>query len=603
MKHGTQAPTEWRSEIVPVVTVLVFSAAYFLLFFNRFAGLRSGDGEFGGGIAFLAGLRPYRDYFTAGPPLNALKSALELAAFGKLLIVSRILAVVERCLIAATLYVWLRKLFSRNAAWLGAVLTVVVSAGDHTDPLASYNHDAIFFAMLCGLVATYATEASSERKAVTLAAFAGIFGALSLLTKQTVGAFALLSVGLCGCLAEVRMRTLGRAARWGLAFVVGTLLPISAVAIYLWHLGALRACVQMMFVSGPRAKASHPLVFVSREIMIAGFYHWWLLLAVMAIGVSGRALYLGVLRENDIAGRSKVFLLSAGGALVLLMAKTVADHGTRMLLKDTGKGAVYFVLLGTAFASVIGLQQVLNSVGSSQVRALQITLFSLLALAVAVSLSLSFPAFEAMALPGLGLLVAAIYAGAGVNGRRFVLLVTAVLVFFQVCEKLAIPFGFDHQDEGAVKEARSPSSEPMLKGMRLTPNMVGLIDAVQSTIQSRAGNNGRLFTYPEMGLLYSITGRYPPTRTASHNIDVVEDGLAISEAARLLAAPPAVVVYAKPSETDMHVAELVWREGHPSGQRKITEALDQITARYDLIGTYQLMPQDTPIRIYAKPLR
>jgi len=603
VKHKNQAPTKWRSEAVPVIVLLVFSAAYFLMFFNRFAGLRSGDGEFGGGVAFLAGLRPYRDYFTAGPPLDVFKSALALAVFGKLLIVSRTLAVVERLLIAATLYVWLRKLFSQGAALLGAALTIVVSAGDHTDPLASYNHDAIFFAMLCGLVASYTMGASSARKTLALAALAGIFGALSLLTKQTVGAFTLLSVGVCCCLAEVRMRAMARAARWCLAFAGGALLPICVVAVYLRHLGALRTCVQMMFVSGPHAKASHPLVFVSREIMIAGFYRWWLLLAIVAMGVHGRAVYHGVLRDKQIAQRSRVSLLSAGAALVLVFAKTIANHTTHPLTHDTGKGAVYFVLLGTTFVSVIGFHQVLNSVGASRARALQFTLFSILALAIAVSLSLSFPAFEAMTLPGLGLLIAAIYDGAGVKGKTATVLVAAALVFFQVCEKLTTPFGFDHQDEGAVKAATVPSSETMLKGMRLAPNTVEFIDAVQNTIHIRAGKNGTLFTYPEMGLLYTLNGRYPPTRTASHNIDVVEDSFAISEADRLLAAPPAVVVYAKPSETDMRVAELVWREGRPSGQRKITEALDQITAKYDLIGRYLVMPQDTPIVIYAKPLR
>jgi hypothetical protein len=43
---------------------------FFLLYWNRFAGLRSGNGSFNGGMNFLSGILPYRDYFTAGPPLN-----------------------------------------------------------------------------------------------------------------------------------------------------------------------------------------------------------------------------------------------------------------------------------------------------------------------------------------------------------------------------------------------------------------------------------------------------------------------------------------------------------------------------------------------------
>ena len=149
------------------------AALFFFSFFNRFAGVRSGDGEYAGGVALLAGRLPYRDYFTAGPPLNQLKSAVELAVFGKALIVSRAAAVVERLGIAALLYCWLRRSFSRHAAAVAAFVTIVVSAGDRTDPLASYNHDAILFAMVCGYAASLALDTVCGRRFVAVAALAG----------------------------------------------------------------------------------------------------------------------------------------------------------------------------------------------------------------------------------------------------------------------------------------------------------------------------------------------------------------------------------------------------------------------------------------------
>src|SRR5581483_2291609 len=62
---------------------------YLLLFWNHFVGLRSGSGEYSGGIMILRHYLPYRDYFAATPPLNALKAALELSIFGHAYIVSR----------------------------------------------------------------------------------------------------------------------------------------------------------------------------------------------------------------------------------------------------------------------------------------------------------------------------------------------------------------------------------------------------------------------------------------------------------------------------------------------------------------------------------
>ena len=603
MKLEAEARSAWRNDLLPLTIVVILSALYFFSFFNRFAGLRSGDGEFGGGIAFLAGLRPYRDYFTAGPPLNVFKSAFELALFGKLLIVSRTLAVLERLMMVALSFVWLRKSFSQLAAAPGAFVAIVVSAGDHTDPVASYNHDAIFFAMLCGFIVCCGLDPSAYRRVLWMGFLAGVAGGLALLTKQTVGAFALLSACVCGCLAVAKMWNRKTALLWTADFVAGAIAPVLILAAYLWRLGALHACLDMMFVSGPKAKASHPLVFLAREVMIAGLFRWWLLVAALMVAVCSRALYRASLRKCASEETGRLFWLICGTLFILLFAVLLwtAEYAAQPL-QNSGKAAVYFVMLGTIYLGVVALQQAFHGEREEQQRAFQILLFSSLSVAVAVSLSLSFPAFEAMALPGLGLLVAASFDGTSGRGKAAVLLVSTLAVVLQVREKLAAPFGFDHQDEGSVSASIDKSAHPMLRGMRLPPMTIYFMKDVQATIDTRAGRDGTLFTYPEMGLLYSLSGRYPPTRTASHNMDVVNDSFAQAEAARLLLSPPAVIVYAKPSDEDMRIAELVWREGHPSGQRSIIAAVESIVAHYDLIGTYQLMPQDTPIRIYAHPL-
>src|ERR1700761_5833283 len=154
MVEGARRGRGLRGEAVPVALLLALSSLFFFSYFNRFAGLRSGDGDFSGGMAMLAHRLPYRDYYTAGPPLNQIKSAMELAVFGKTLLVVRLAAVAERLVIAALLYAWLRRIFSSWASAIAALVTIIVSAGDHTDPLASYNHDAILFAILCGFLAS-----------------------------------------------------------------------------------------------------------------------------------------------------------------------------------------------------------------------------------------------------------------------------------------------------------------------------------------------------------------------------------------------------------------------------------------------------------------
>ena len=593
----------WRDEIWPLAVLLLLAAWYFFSFYNRFAGLRSGDGEFGGGMAFLAGLRPYRDYFTAGPPLNQLKAAVELTLFGKSLIVSRTLGVLERLSIVVLLYCWLRRSFSTSAAMLASFITIIVSAGDRTDPIASYNHDAILFAMICGFAASLSLEAIKPRTALYLGALAGVGAGLSFLTKQTVGAAAMVSVLVFGSIAIGKLRGTGRAAAWSVAFLAGVASPVLAMGFYLWRAGVLHTCLTMLFVSGPAAKASRPFLFLSREIMIAGDNWVWLMLGLIAIMLSARAVWRASTSSTanvDLGTRRWVDGILWCSFVVVATAELLA-HTSLPALVDFGKSSVYYVLFGCALLGVVALFIGLRDKEKSPSRILNIALFAALAWSVAAALSLSWPAFEAMTLPGLGLLLAATIDGTrGKWGQGFLYLVLAAMVFIQIREKLDMPFGFDHQDEAAVRFATARSSQPELRDMKLSPEMTRLLDDALLEIRTNAKPDDTIFTFPEMGIFYALSGRRAPTWTDSHNIDVVQDSFARAEAERLLRSRPAVIVYARPTDTNMRQDERVWREGRPSGQRAMIAALDSMLSDYRLVGTYQLLPDDNPIRLYVR---
>ena len=70
MDDRQQGTGRLKSEFVPVALLFLLALVFFLSYFNRFVGFRSGDGEFSGGIGILAHRLPYRDYYTAGPPLT-----------------------------------------------------------------------------------------------------------------------------------------------------------------------------------------------------------------------------------------------------------------------------------------------------------------------------------------------------------------------------------------------------------------------------------------------------------------------------------------------------------------------------------------------------
>ena len=587
----------------PFAVILTLASLFFFTYFNRFLGLRSGDGEFSGGMALLAGRLPYRDYYTAGPPLNQIKSALELSLFGKTLLVSRLCAVLERLGLAMLLYVWLRRLFSTWASSIAATTTIIVSACDHTDPLASYNHDAILFAILCGLLASRSLDAIRVRTVLLFAAAAGSAAGLSSLTKQTVGLGTAAVVLALGALANAQIRRLSGAFLWRCAYLFGFAVPLALAALYLCHLGVLSSALQMLFVIGPSAKASGPHAFLLRELSVAADNPLWVLPGCIATLLSAGAVWRAVTTgaEPRQEGRADWIVLWLAGAGVILAGELVAMTPIQ-LVGDVTKAAVYYTLIGTVLLMGAAVSRGLRSRGQDG-RNWQVALLAGVSCSVAVTLSLSWPAFEAMTLPGLGLLLAAALDGATRYGRDFISVVISAVTFLGVHDKLVVPFSFDHQTEAPVRFATAHSQQPILRGMRLPAETVDFLDGTATVVAAEASPGTTIFTYPEMGLIYALTDRQPPTFAGSHNIDVVSDTLARDEATRLEHSQPRVLVYAKPSEDDLHSDEVKWRGGHRSGQRDLVATLDRLLQRYDLVNTVLLQPGDTPIRVYAQKSR
>jgi len=268
-------------------------------------------------------------------------------------------------------------------------------------------------------------------------------------------------------------------------------------------------------------------------------------------------------------------------------------------LADFGKASVYYAFAATALLGVGAVVMALRR-ARGDARLWQVALFAAVGWSVAFTLSLSWPAFEAMVLPGLALPLALAHEGTRVWGRRFLYLVCAAMIFIQTRERLDLPFAFAHEEEPAIRFATERSQVPQLRGMRLPAETVRLLDSTTAAFQRAApGADDPVFTYPEFGLVYALADRNPPTLAGSHNIDVVPDGFAREEAARLLAHPPRAVLYARPSEADLADDERIWRHGQRSGQRDLIAALDKLTSQYTLVDTFVLRSGDTPIRLYV----
>ncbi len=238
---------------------MVLTAIFFSLFFNRFAGLRSGDGEFGGGYILMHGSMPFRDYFTASPPLNQFKSGILLSLFGEKLIVSRTAGLVERSLIALILYLWLLRFCRPAHAAIAAFATLVVSScrfyrsGSLVQPRLYIlrNHKR--------LSGKFCSGSKSIRSLLRLVKSRRRFGRRAqsaYIANHRPGRSGRRSDRCCcNRMADADVSTRHHLVDW--FRLSGRALPVVALLIWIASLGSLKKFLVAIFIKGPAAKAQH----------------------------------------------------------------------------------------------------------------------------------------------------------------------------------------------------------------------------------------------------------------------------------------------------------------------------------------------------------
>jgi hypothetical protein len=590
--------------VIGGVLAVVLTAVFFSLFFNRFSGLRSGDGEYAGGYFLIRGSMPFRDYFTTSPPLNQFKSGILLSLFGENLIVSRAAGMVERSLIALLLYLWLLRLWRPTFAALAAFATLVISTADFADPIASYNHDCIFFAMLSGYLAGFALNRNhSIRYLVWTGLPAGTAAGLSLLTKQTIGLGAAVAVPIVVAAIMWRLQTFRRAITWLPAFMGGAAIPVGALLAWLASLGVLKTFLVAIFIKGPAAKAQNGGGdFVTRAIHLGLLAPRPMLLAICGAII---AAWLVVRPQNGRSSpeqdgpRWEMPAVAVFGIVSIAFGAAFSFRHWGEVHKSWPLNMIFLTVVAVVLLLILGTWQLLK--GTQTERQAQIYLFAAVSFNIAFMLSLSFPIFAPMLLPGFGLIFAGSLAGSSRLGRLAICAVVLLVCIDTVRLKLDVPFGFGSFTDGPVSAATTRSDQPKLKGILLPAATVRLIDDVTHIIASNTTPADTIFVYPEMALFYTLTDRKWPTETASHNVDTVNDAFAKQEAARLLQNPPKVIVFLPETEPQLRAEEIVWRDGHRMGQRDIIAAVKTLAASYRLAGIYPTNPENQDIYVYVRP--
>lgn len=579
---------------------------YHAFWWNRVLAIHAGAGSFLGAIWTLQNFLPYRDYFLPTCPLSCFCGTAAVAIFGKFYYVTKSVGVIERITFATIIFFWLRRFFKTSHAVFASIVAAIAGSGSFTDPLDAFHQQSELYAVASGFCASYLFSSRKRATYIIFACLTGIFAALCMCTKQSLGTITALVIPIGVTISLFRRRD-GAAILQFLSLYLGAYTVIIAIlGAWLYHLGILSAFLNQVFVEGPAAKAASPADYFNRFVLVSGSYFLCYLAAACVVFQTTRKIFRSAASkdsENDL----KSLLVASVLSFISIAAGIVyAFSHTEELVRLTPgmvATAAYFkiaVLLTLIGNTVYAFSYVIQSIRCIQSeKQTQFFIYAFVSCITLLASSLSFPLTNEALLPGLGLIVASTLDK--LNGWRLgiVYFLWCLLIFGATELKCTIPFGFQAIYEQAGRLSVATSKQPALKGFVLPRKTVDFLDGALDVIKEHTQPGDTIFTYPEMAIFYVLSDRKFPTWSWCHIMDVTSDSLGADEGARLLKNKPAVLIY-MPDADELDREEKSWRFGRPSGNRKIIEACDQIAKTYRLARTYRI-GFDKIVKVYVRP--
>jgi hypothetical protein len=601
---GAETPAQ---RIWAVALIALFTLVFYSLWWNRFLAGNGVDGVFFfSGKQILNGRIPYRDFSLAVPPWDAIQDAFLIRLFGDYLIVPRILGLIERVVLASVIFVWLRRVFTPASAFFGALVGIVVFSASPADPVAGYNHDSTFWAVLAGFCASI-TLGRYPTIPWLPTMLSGVFAALSFLTKQTTGAGATAAIAIVLFLTAVRTDWQAGVRRIAL-YIAGWIVPCGLTAVWLMSTGAWAQFVDQVFVSGPSSKGSFVQVF-TRPVAVAIHDAW--LRQELAIAVIAMTALVAVSRPQHRDGHRSSFprlvLITVGGIAAVFVARALAitAFGTYARLSSPHRIMMFACLFGSIAAVLYYFARWGRGVMATFAEQ-QLFLLAGVAAAVAYMHSLSFVVTESMTLPALPFLIALALDRLNSSGvqraaRAIVVAAACGAALTAATFKLALPFAWYGWTEQPVQFSTETSSLKQLAGLRMSPRSKDFIERLDRAVENNRTSSSSEYAFFYLPLTYILTDGYPPTIAFNHFIDVAPDVVCRRDAQTLSAAKPSVIVY-----TPLHPGEILewerdFRASRSSGQRDLIVTLDRLTASdYRLVDTLHMPGSERPVAVYVR---
>jgi hypothetical protein len=219
------------------------------------------------------------------------------------------------------------------------------------------------------------------------------------------------------------------------------------------------------------------------------------------------------------------------------------------------------------------------------------------------ALAISWPFFEYMAFPALGVVLAAVSVRRPdllrPPYRRWAVAFVAVILFTAIYQKVNTPFFWAGWCEPPPWSANVKSKLPQLEGFVLSKDTADFFDDVTDLIRKHSAPDERILVYPHLPIFYALSERRPATRSVQHWLDVCPDNVARADAERIRETPPAVIVAMEIPDEQMKSDERMFRGGQPGGQRAVWDAIQDVTNRYDEVGKFEAPGSGFKIKVWS----
>lgn len=252
--------------------LLVVSALCFaLLYYNRAATDWEGPDNFCA-LLMKDGKMMYRDFFYYIPPVYILRCLLTWSLFNGEILPLRFLGIAERVILFVIIYRilirWFKPYVSYIACFLGFLLYNSLTFNSYGD----YTQYAQIFVALSVLCVIYFDEQSekSEKKACIWLAVASFFLVQSVMSKQSIGAAAIVFMFLGLLIYFVIKKTGKRTWKYLAAVISGTAVGVLPYAVWLTANGALYDFIDQVFLLSLNSKGLTSTETSTAEVTLLG---------------------------------------------------------------------------------------------------------------------------------------------------------------------------------------------------------------------------------------------------------------------------------------------------------------------------------------------